>query len=195
MTGRGADEKSFFMRIYGNRLIQTLPGSQIRPTTGKVRQALFNIWQGTILGCHWLDLCAGNGSMGAEALARGAKQVIGMDKSPLACKIIQQNWQKIAQSEQTFQVICGDVIALIPRVKSQKFDRIYLDPPYASGLYDSILTAIAENQLLASDGDIAVEHDPKQWQAGKIRGLKKYREKRYGKTGLTFFQLAEETII
>ena len=181
------------MRIYGNRLIQTLPGSQIRPTTSKVRQALFNIWQGTILDCHWLDLCAGNGSMGAEALARGATWVMGIDKSAAACQVIQQNWQKIARAEQTFQVICGDVIALIPRLESQRFDRIYLDPPYTSGLYDSVLMAIAENQLLASDGEIAVEHDPKQWQAGQISGLEKYREKRYGKTGLTFFELAEET--
>ena len=62
-------------------------------------------------------------------------------------------------------------------------------------MYDPILTAIAENQLLASDGEIAVEHNPKQWQAGKIYGLQKYREKRYGKTGLTFFELAEEATI
>ena len=58
--------------------------------------------------------------MGAEALARGAKQVLGIDKSTTACKIIQQNWQKVARPEQTFQVICGDVIPLIPRIKSQK---------------------------------------------------------------------------
>ena len=54
------------MRIYGNRQLKTLPGQATRPTSARVREALFNIWQGEITGCCWLDLCAGNGSMGAE---------------------------------------------------------------------------------------------------------------------------------
>ncbi|NES84802.1 MAG: hypothetical protein F6K10_27200, partial [Moorea sp. SIO2B7] len=69
------------MRIYGNRQLKTLPGRSTRPTSARVREALFNIWQGTILDCRWLDLCAGNGSMGAEALCRGAKMVVGIEQS------------------------------------------------------------------------------------------------------------------
>ena len=59
------------LRIYGNRQLKTLPGQATRPTTGRVREALFNIWRGSIVGCDWLDLCAGNGVMGAEALCPG----------------------------------------------------------------------------------------------------------------------------
>ena len=79
------------LRIYGNRQLKTVPGQTTRPTTGRVREALFNIWQGSISGCHWLDICAGNGVMGAEALCRGAAAVVGIEQAGLACRTIQQN--------------------------------------------------------------------------------------------------------
>ena len=97
------------MRIYGNRELKTLPGQLTRPTAAKVRTALFNIWR-DIEGCSWLDLCAGNGSMGAEALGRGAKKVVGIEQSGKACAVIQRNWQKVAQSSQSFTVIRGHVL-------------------------------------------------------------------------------------
>jgi 16S rRNA (guanine(966)-N(2))-methyltransferase RsmD len=175
------------MKIYGNRQIKTLPGQLTRPTSARVREALFNIWQEKIVNCRWLDLCAGNGSMGAEALLRGAQEVIGIEQSPIACKISQQNWQKIANSGQVFQVIRADVRTGLKRIVGKQFDHIYFDPPYSSQLYEPILQAIAEFQILAPDGEIAVEHNPKFWQAKDIAPLKICREKRYGSTVLTFF--------
>jgi len=123
------------MRIYGNRPIKTLAGQLTRPTTARVREALFNIWQQKLSGCRWLDLCAGNGSMGAEALC--------------------------------------------------------LDPPYESGLYLPVLTAISQSNLLDSLGEIAVEHNPKSWPAINLEGLTICRQKRYGNTTLTFYQKAD----
>ncbi len=176
------------MRIYGNRLLTTLPGQLTRPTSAKVREALFNIWQGSIEGCRWLDLCAGNGSMGAEALCRGATEVIGIEQYGKACKIINQNWQKIANTNQQFKVIRGDVVKVLKSLGKQKFEHIYFDPPYASQLYQAVLEAIATYQLLTSQGEIAVEHNPKLWQAIDIKGLEICREKSYGNTSLTFYQ-------
>lgn len=98
------------MRIYGNRPIKTLAGQLTRPTTARVREALFNIWQQKLSGCRWLDLCAGNGSMGAEALCRGASLVIGIEQSGRAGEIIKENWRNLATSHQQFQVIRGDVL-------------------------------------------------------------------------------------
>jgi 16S rRNA (guanine(966)-N(2))-methyltransferase RsmD len=98
------------MRIHGNRQIKTLPGLATRPTPARVREALFNIWQGNIIDCRWLDLCAGSGAIGAEALCRGAAFVLGIEQSSRACGIIQQNWQRVAQPEQKFQVLRGDVV-------------------------------------------------------------------------------------
>ncbi|MFN9615418.1 MAG: RsmD family RNA methyltransferase, partial [Dolichospermum sp.] len=97
------------LRIYGNRLLKTLPGENTRTTRARVREALFNIWQGTITGCRWLDLCAGSGAMGAEALCREAKVVIGIEQSSLACAIIQENWQRVAKPEQKCQLLRGNV--------------------------------------------------------------------------------------
>lgn len=178
------------MRIYGNRQLKTLPGQLTRPTLARVREALFNIWQGEIEGCHWLDLCAGNGSMGAEALCRGAARVIGIERNGAACKIIQQNWQMVASEGQSFQVIRGDVLYQMGSLAGEQFERIYFDPPYASGLYGQVLSAIVQYNLLSGEGEIAVEHDPKQWKAITLGGLSICREKVYGNTALTFYQYA-----
>ena len=178
------------MRIYGNRKLKTLPGQKTRPTSGKVREALFNILQSKIADCLWLDLCAGNGSMGAEALCRGASEVVGIEKYSKACQIIQQNWQQVAKPQQTFTVLKGDVLVKIQSLSAKKFDYIYFDPPYDSNLYAPVLKAIALLKLATSEGTIIVEHNPKLWQAITISGLEIYRQKSYGKTMLTFYHLS-----
>ncbi|ACB53604.1 CHP95-containing protein [Crocosphaera subtropica ATCC 51142] len=179
------------MRIYGNRLLKTLPGDLTRPTSAKVREALFNIWQGKVAGCHWLDLCAGNGSMGAEALCREAAFIVGIEKYGKACQIIKENWQKIAHGEQDFQVIKGDSLKVLKTLDRKKFDLIYFDPPYQSRLYQPVLELIVNHELLHELGEIAVEHNPKFWQATEIKGLTRVQQKTYGNTSLTFYRLFE----
>lgn len=180
------------MRIYGNRQLKTLPGQAIRPTPARVREAVFNIWIGDLADCRWLDLCAGTGSMGAEALCRGASLVVGIDKWSKSCYIIQQNWQQVAQPEQKFQVLRGDVVQRITTLGDQQFDRIYFDPPYASELYQPVLEAIAHRQILAPGGEIAVEHSPNYWQAIPIPTLEICRQKVYGNTALTFYRPSDQ---
>lgn len=176
------------LRIYGNRQLKTLPGQETRPTASMVRQALFNIWQGSIIGCRWLDLCTGSGAIGAEALCRGAKYVVGIEQSARACAVIRQNWEMVAKEEQRFQVIKGDVVRLVKTLKGQQFDRIYFDPPYASELYAPVVNAIAELNLLAPDGEMAVEHSPDRSHLPSPPLLEICRQKVYGSTALTFFQ-------
>lgn len=176
------------MRIYGNREIKTLPGLNTRPTPARVREAIFNIWRGTIEDCSWLDLCAGNGTMGAEALCRGAKNVVGIEQSSRACGIIRQNWDKVSHEGQGFQVLRGDIVQRLKSVQGQQFDHIYFDPPYASKLYLPVLKAIATLQLLCETGEMAVEHDPKIWKSTDIPGLEICRQKVYGNTGITFYR-------
>ncbi|MBD2136538.1 16S rRNA (guanine(966)-N(2))-methyltransferase RsmD [Anabaena sp. FACHB-1237] len=176
------------LRIYGNRLLKTLPNQHTRPTSARVRQAVFNIWQGTIIGCRWLDLCAGSGSMGAEALCRGASLVIGIEKSIHACEIVQENWQKVANHDQQFQILRGNIAQQINKLIGQKFDKIYFDPPYASDLYVPILQAIAQNELLDIEGEIGVEHSHQNWIAPEIANLEVCRQKVYGNTGITFYK-------
>lgn len=180
------------MRIYGNRQLKTLPGLATRPTPARVREAVFNIWQGEITGCRWLDLCAGSGAMGAEALSRGAAFALGIEQSSRACLIIQQNWQQVAKPGQQFQVIRGDVVQRLKTLPGQAFDRIYFDPPYASNLYQPVIKAIADYQLLTPQGEMAVEHSPQQLP--QYFQLVMSRQKVYGNTALTFFCVDPQAI-
>jgi 16S rRNA (guanine(966)-N(2))-methyltransferase RsmD len=176
------------MRIYGNRLLKTLPGQQTRPTTGKVRMAVFNIWRGGIEGSSWLDLCAGNGTMGAEALCRGAKTVIGIEQSGKACAIIRDNWQRVAQPDQAWQVLRGSVVKQLSTLAGQRFDWIYFDPPYASDLYEPVLQMVADLNLLETGGEMAVEYDAQQWNApSQVGNLQLTRQKKYGLSHLAFY--------
>jgi 16S rRNA (guanine966-N2)-methyltransferase len=177
------------LRIYGNRQLKTLPGQDTRPTPSLVREALFNIWQGTIAGCRWLDLCTGSGAMGAEALCRGAALVVGIERSSRACAVIRENWQQVANSDQRFQVLRGDVRQRIKTLDGQQFDRIYFDPPYASDLYEPVIGAIAHYQLLAPNGELAVEHSCDLLDLPIPPSLKICRQKTYGNTALTFYCL------
>lgn len=181
------------VRIYGNREIKTLSGEATRPTSARVREALFNIWQGRILGCRWLDLCAGSGAMGAEALCRGADRVIGIEKSGAACQVVTENWQKVSKPDQTFQVLKGDVVWQLTQLKAQntdgakQFDCIYFDPPYAGGLYAPVLSQVAD--LMGSQGQIAVEYSEAYWQPQQLPPeLTVIKEKRYGSTHLVFLE-------
>lgn len=180
------------LRIYGNRQLKTLPGQATRPTTGRVREALFNIWQGSVRDCRWLDLCAGNGVMGAEALCRGAAAVTGIEVAGVACRTIQHNWQQVASSSQQFTVIRGDVLARLPQLVGQTFHHIYFDPPYDAGLYDSVLQAIAQHQLLTPMGELAVEHDDR-WTAIALPTLTLRTQKRYGRTLLSFYTVSGDS--
>ncbi|MEL6815101.1 MAG: 16S rRNA (guanine(966)-N(2))-methyltransferase RsmD [Cyanobacteria bacterium J06598_3] len=181
------------VRIYGNREIKTLPGDATRPTSARVREAVFNIWQGRILGCRWLDLCAGSGAMGAEALCRGAAVAVGIEKSGAACQVVTENWQKVLKPEQTFQVLKGDVIRQLTQLKGQNtaaakgFDCIYFDPPYAGGLYDLVLAEVVD--LLSPQAQIAVEYSEAHWQPQQLLPtLTIVKEKRYGSTHLVFLR-------
>ena len=180
------------IRIYGNRELKTLPGLETRPTPARVRQAVFNIWQGSIAGCRWLDLCSGSGAMGAEALCRDAAMVVGIERSSAACTTIDQNWLKVTGDSQNFQLLRGDVVQRLADLGCQKFDRIYFDPPYAGGLYQPVLAAIALHQLLAPLGEIAVEHSPDPQISSlplSLPTLELCRYKSYGNTAISFYQL------
>jgi 16S rRNA (guanine(966)-N(2))-methyltransferase RsmD len=174
------------IRIRGKRTLKTLPGQVTRPTTAKVRAAVFNIWQFEIPGCRWLDLCAGSGSMGAEALTRGATTVVGIEQLRRACQLIQANWEQIHTPDQRIQVITAEVVTAL-RSLPPAYDRIYLDPPYASDVYIPCLELISQRQLLATGGAIAAEHAAVAPLPLSIGDLVQTQCRSYGKTSLSFY--------
>jgi 16S rRNA (guanine(966)-N(2))-methyltransferase RsmD len=195
------------IRIYGNRAIATLPGDRTRPTPSRVRESLFNIWREQVVGARWLDICAGSGSMGAEALCRGAVSAVAIEQFGRACQLIEANWQKVKRDEQTIRVLRGDAKRSLAVLAGESFDAIYFDPPYASSLYQPVLEAIVRFDLLADGGELAVEHDRDRSdflkansikipsedlpnEPGEMSGnvLESYRTKIYGRTAISFFR-------
>ena len=179
------------MRLHGNQQISTVPGQSTRPTASRVREAIFNIWQFEIPNCRWLDICAGTGAMGAEALHRGAFAVVGIEQDRRACGIIRQNWQKFAQSPQQYQVLQMDAIHGLASLSGQQFDRIYVDPPYTSPVYLPVLEALSIHNLLMAGGEIAVESGRHLRLPVQVGILQCCDVRRYGRTEIAFYRRAQ----
>ena len=178
------------MKLSKHRQIKSLT---TRPTSAKVRQALFNIWQGRIVQSNWLDLCTGTGAIGAQAMLDGAARITGIEISRHACQVTQENWQRASSPAQTFQVIQGNILNKLKTLSDQQFDFIYFDPPYQSDLYNPVLESIASMNLLRPTGEMAIEHNPKFWQPTQtVQGLEMIRQKNYGDTYLSFFTVHSE---
>ncbi len=176
------------LRISGKRELQTPEGLATRPTPARVRQALFNILQGRVEGCRWLDLCCGAGTVGAEALCHGAAFVAGIEISASACRIIRANWAKVAQPGQTFQVIRGDARQLLRRgLAWDPFDYVYFAPPYEAGLYTPLLPLIPP-LLKPEQGTLIVEHRSGYSLPTQVGSLLQVDQRTYGQTSLAFYR-------
>lgn len=133
--------------------------------------------------------------MGAEALCRGAAEVVGIEKSAAACSVIAQNWQKVAKADQRFRVLRGDVVQQLQQLPegggstgiAPMFDLVYFDPPYASKLYSAVLNQLVSG--LSPAAEIAVEYSETYWQPQNLPpDLEIVKAKRYGSTHLVFLK-------
>ncbi|MFH0701977.1 MAG: 16S rRNA (guanine(966)-N(2))-methyltransferase RsmD, partial [bacterium] len=141
------------------RKVKTTKSKEIRPTSSKVRQSIFNIIQSIdklYPDMVMLDLFAGSGIVGIEALSRGIKQVVFVEKNPNAVKILREN---LSNFDFNYELIFSDALAVLEELQNQVFDIIFIDPPYASGLIEPVLEKIRNNNFLAEpNGIIIVEH-------------------------------------
>jgi 16S rRNA (guanine966-N2)-methyltransferase len=161
----------------------------IRPTAGRVREALLSIWQPALPGARFLELFAGSGAVGLEALGRGAKSVILVDSDPKVVKELRRNLPRVAP-RQPWRVLRLD----LPRGLSSPavtdlgpFDLIFADPPYRFAAYAELVAAAAG--VLAPGGQLAVEHSSRaEWPDPDVASLGRRRRSRYGETSLTFYQ-------
>ena len=134
------------------RKLKTPPDYDVRPTTDNVKECLFNIINFDIEGRRVLDLFAGTGQLGIEALSRGAAEAVFVDCSSNALKIVKENLKLCGFSA---PVILSDAVSFLKG--ASKFDIIFIDPPYDGGLYEPALEAICEFDLLNDNGIIIVE--------------------------------------
>ena len=138
--------------------LYTLEGTLTRPTLDRVKESLFNIIQNDIQDSTILDLFSGSGSIGLEFLSRGAKRAVLCDNSKDAIKIIKQNVQK-THFEEIAEVYNIEFVKLIEKLKNQKFDIIYIDPPYATDFIKISIEKIIEYKLVNENTKIIVETD------------------------------------
>jgi 16S rRNA (guanine(966)-N(2))-methyltransferase RsmD len=153
------------MRITGgflkNQSLKTPKGNATRPTSEKLRQSVFNICQHHIEKAQFLDLFAGSGAMGIEALSRGATEATFIEKNPLAIKALRENLNDLDLSPLS-TLYAGDVFNLIHKLNGKLFDLIYIDPPYEKGLAEKALTLVDSLHLLHVEGLLFLEESGKK---------------------------------
>lgn len=159
-------------------------GRDIRPTTDRVKENIFNIINMRIESARFLDLFGGTGAMGIEAASRGAEKSVITDNSEDSVKLIKKNIEKADFSDKC-TLVCADALSYISRT-DEKFDIIFLDPPYHDNLMEKTLKLIAEKEILDDDGIIVCERDFSP-DGLKVDGLELVREKKYGRVQILLY--------
>ena len=168
----------------------SVPGEGTRPILDRVKESLFNILGPAVTGSVFLDLFAGTGSVGIEALSRGAHEVVFVERSRKAIKVIQRNLAKTGLQEKG-TILHEDAFALLARAEERgAFHYIYVAPPQYQGLWIKTLKVLDQKSgLLASDGLVVVQIDPKEAKPLNLSNLSLVDEREYGNTALQFYAL------
>lgn len=179
--------------IYRGRKLERIEGMDIRPTSDMVKESLFNILGGEVINSNFLDLFGGTGSIGIEAVSRGAEHVVFIDSSIKSIKVLRKNLENLG-IKNNVEVYNADYLTAINKLyqNSRRFDIIFLDPPYGTGIAQKALERINEKPILSGDGVIIVEHDARDAMPVSLGSIKMYREKRYGNTKLSFYHTGEQ---
>lgn len=181
------------MRIIGgefkSRLIDMPKGVDMRPTQDKVRQAIFNVL-GDISGQKVLELFAGSGAFGIEALSRGAREATFIDNDFRCLETIRANLESLGISHSQYDIIKANAMSVLSRIEreEEKFDLIFLDPPYYKNLARKCLIKIDAYDILSQIGTIVVEHFKKDSLVVELNSIAFEKEKRYGDTLISIFR-------
>ncbi len=172
----------------GGRVLRAPAGADTRPTSEKVREAIFNILP-DVQGMRVLDLFAGSGALGIEALSRGAAHATFVDQGKAALTSVRANLRELG-IEASATVLAGDAVTLAGRhVPAAPWQLVFIDPPYRSDLALRSATALAN---LADDAVIVIEHDRRNAPPDRIGSLLRTDERRYGDTMVSFYRVQRE---
>lgn len=179
----------------GRRLV-SVPGEGTRPITDRVKESLFDILGPDVGGARWLDLFAGTGGVGVEALSRGAEEVVFVDKARKAIAAVRRNLEITGLGERA-RVLQMDAFRYLEEADpgagpAARFHYIYVAPPQYLGLWAKALLALNDKPLLTEDGLLIVQIHPKEYQAVSTPRLALVDERHYGSTALYFYALSDE---
>jgi 16S rRNA (guanine(966)-N(2))-methyltransferase RsmD len=177
---------------YRGRVLKSPPSMQIRPTSDRLRETLFNVIAPRIEGARFLDLCAGSGAVGVEAASRGAAHVTFVDKSRKMCGLIEANLDLCGVPEEMTEVVLNEAADFLRRAAArgaEVWDIVFFDPPYALD-YAPVLEAFGapEAALLAAGGLFVAEHHHKNQLKDAAGDLRRWRVLRQGDSALSFYE-------
>jgi len=176
---------------FRGRRLKRPPSNRTRPTSDRLRETLFNVLSPRIEGVLFLDLCAGTGAVGIEALSRGAEHVTFVDQSRQMCALIEQNLQALSIENDVEIVLAevSDYLRRLVKMEAEPFDVAFFDPPYQAD-YEEVLAYFGDHssQLLAADAVLIAEHDKRKELSEEIGILKRYRKVKQGDSVLSFYQ-------
>jgi len=177
------------------RRLKAPKGLATRPTGARVRQTLFDILAPWLPGCRFLDAFAGAGAVGLEALSRGAAVVVLVDVAADAVAAIRANAASLARAGGDVRIVRQDARTAMGAFADaqERFDVVYLDPPYDSDLYEAALERAGRTGLLAEEGVVVAEHFHKRALPERIGGLTRSREVRVGDHRLSFYRRQQES--
>lgn len=167
--------------IAKGRQLKTPKGMNTRPTSDRVKESLFSILGDEVTGVRVLDIFAGTGGLGLEALSRGAESAVFVDKS--TADIVEDNVQHCRLADRA-EVVKGDVFTVLQRLEARgrQFDLVFCDPPYHLGLWERAMTVLAEGKLLAKGALLVVECGGDENELPDLPQLRLLRNQRYGAT-------------
>lgn len=167
------------------RRLKELEGMETRPTTDRVKEGLFNVLQFDIEGRRVLDLFAGTGQLGIECLSRGAASAVFVDRRPDAVQLTRENLKLCGLTDRA-RVVAGDSMEFLKSAR-EKFDLVFLDPPYQAELLEAAIAHIARHDLLAPHGLMAAEHPVDKTLLALSAPYRMGRTYRYGKIAVTIY--------
>lgn len=177
-------------RAKGRRL-KSVPGKGTRPITDRAKSALFSILGTDVIGCRFLDLFAGTGQVGIEALSRGAEEAVLVERAGLALRTIHYNLAH-TKLEDGAQVVRADVFTFLTQT-AEPFDYVYIAPPQYQGLWVQALRALdAEPRWLAKDGWAIAQIHPTEYEPLALQHLSHFDQRTYGGVMLCFYAKPEE---
>ncbi len=168
----------------GHRLFE-FKGRDIRPTTDRVKEAIFSMIAGYIPDAEVLDMFAGSGALSFEMISRGAAHAVLIDKDKRSVEVIKRNIEALSFESgcEVVNTSCFDWL----KMNARRFDVIFLDPPYNKGFIEESLEAIVKAGALSDDGIIVLESDNTDFRSD-FPGLVMWKQKRYGRTYITVYQ-------
>lgn len=173
---------------FKGRHLEMPENKNIRPTTEKVKEAIFSIIAANLEDAVCVDLFAGTGNLGLEALSRGAEKCFFGDNSKDSLALIKRNVE-MCRAQEWSVIIPGDFVKVLKRIyeKGEKIDIFFLDPPYKKDLYEKCFELIREYDLLAEEGIIIAEHNVCDVLANELSGFERIKEKTYGTVAISIY--------